>query len=275
MLNKKLKIVTVLLLSGVLLGGCESSSGTLSSEDIELKDKLFTSTNNYNGLIDLYRQALKNNTINGRSENPEYRFRLAEAYYDVGDYQAAVLYLQPLLKNSDYVQKALLLQMNALSNAGQFKKSLIVADRIIKRYPNLAEGYNGQGIAYANLGQLNNAKKSFEKARSLFINDVTVLNNLAMLYIMQKNYQATVKLLFPPYAGGEKDPRLLHNLVLALVKTNQFEYARQIIEVEGMADNPNALIKSLLESSNQMVLIKPSARKKLPTRSSAKPKAKK
>lgn len=234
-----LKKVIFVCLIGILTA-CSTSSSKQTVQGFESKEKLFESTQNYNSLISLYRDMLK------EKEDPIIRYKLANSYYLSGDSKSSLLYLSPLLKgNSELAQKAAVLQIKNLIQTKEYNQAISNADAFIKRVPNNAEVYNLRGIALAQVGRLEDARQNMSQARELFINDIVAINNIAMLSIINGDYRNAADLLLPQYLKGVKDQRLVHNLVFALVKSGDTKYAKDIIMKERLNTSPDALIEAL------------------------------
>ena len=236
-----LKSISKILFCSVILTlvGCSSMSSP-SHQDISAKEKLYESTKNYNALISLYRTELKHN------ENPITRYKLANSYYYSGDSQSSLLYLEPLLKSKNQVsEKAGVLQLRNLIQLHDYQKTVSSADMLVKQYPNNGEIYNLRGIAFANLGKLNEARNDINRAREFFINDTIAINNLAMLSIINGDYRNASEILLPQYLNGVKDQKLVHNLVFALVKSGDIDYAKDIIRKERLNTSPESLVEAL------------------------------
>ncbi|MGC7589354.1 tetratricopeptide repeat protein [Bisgaard Taxon 46] len=212
----------------------------ISDASISAKESLYESTRNYSALISLYRDVLKNR------EDAMIRYKLAEAYYAKGDSASSLLYLEPLLVGNAQVNEfARILEVKNLIQLGKYKEAVSVASAILDKSPKNGEIYNLRGIAYAQLGNLQNAEADINKARAFFINDVVAVNNLGMVYIINGDYRNAVQLLLPQYLNGIKEPRLVHNLVFALVKSNDLDYAKDIIVKERLNSSPDDLINAL------------------------------
>ncbi|AAU38381.1 MULTISPECIES: tetratricopeptide repeat protein [Basfia] len=221
------------------LGGC-SGLPMSDSESFVAKEKLYHSTNNYNGLISLYREQLKT------TEDNSVRYKLALTYYQKGDSQSSLDYLQPLLNEQNlYFQSATILQIRNLIQLQNYNEAISSASMLISKYPHNSEAYNLRGIANAQLGKYKNAEQDINSARNRFINDVIAINNLAMLKIINGDYKNAVNLLLPQYLNGAKEQRLVHNLVFALVKSGDTNYALDIIKKERLNTSPEDLVNAL------------------------------
>ncbi|MDP8170828.1 tetratricopeptide repeat protein [Pasteurella skyensis] len=238
--KKIITIFTILMLSGCV--GLKQHSRTaqrLTPDNIFSKEKLYQSTLNYDGLISLYRAVLKN------QEDARIRYKLADSYYQKGDSASALLYLQPLLTNPKMMEAAMLLQVKSLVQQRGYHRAVIAANKLIKRFPRNPNVYNARGIALAHLGKLSEAEQDFMKARERFLNDTMALNNLAMLKIINGEYNNAVQLLLPQYLSGQKEQHLIYNLVFALVKSGDTKYALDIIKRERLNTSPEGLVTAL------------------------------
>lgn len=231
-----------LLLSGLsilLLSGCAADFSGFNS-DFKQKESLYQTTDNQVALIALYRDSLQ------KKENDEVRLKLAKSYYNVGDSESALLYLKPLLdKPSTVAEPAKLLQIRSLIHATKYQEAIDNASSLIAQNPKNGEAYNLRGVAYAQTGNSSAAYSDIMVAREHFINDSVALNNLAMLHIIDEQYGKAVETLLPQYMNDVKEPKLVYNLVFALVKSGQKEYAKSIIQKENLAPNADELINTL------------------------------
>ncbi|WP_386689545.1 tetratricopeptide repeat protein [Lonepinella sp. MS14437] len=236
------KLIKKVLLLGfvVSLTACANFNKPTTAENFEAKEKLYESTKNYGGLISLYRDSLKTN------DDPNVRYKLANSYHIKGDYKSSMLYLTPLLDlQSPLAVQASVLQVKNLIQLKQYSQAVSAADAVLQRDPRNAEAYNLRGIAFAHLGRLSEAQNDLVKAREFFLNDVAAINNMAMLNIISGDYRNAVDLLLPQYLNGVKDQRLIHNLVFALVKNNDTDYALDIIRKERLSTSPEDLVSAL------------------------------
>lgn len=243
MLQKPFKLLAIASMALALAGCSTLGSWTgLSSEDSDLKQKesLYQTTQNNVALISLYRNSLQ------QKEDDEVRYKLSQSYYQSGDGESALLYLKPLLtKDSKMSEAAKILQIKSfilLENNGEAIK---YATELLQANPKNGEAYNLRGIAYAQQGDLIKAREDIISARENFINDSVAINNLATLHLLSNEYAKVVELLMPQYLSDVKESKLVHNLVFALVKNNQIDEAKKIIEKENMHPNADQLIESL------------------------------
>ncbi|OOH89013.1 hypothetical protein BMT54_07645 [Pasteurellaceae bacterium 15-036681] len=224
----------------LFITGCSSINSNNFSSDFKQKEKLYQTTENYVLLVDLYRNSLQ------KQENDEVRYKLADSYYNLNDGESTLIYLKPLLSKPNRMsEQAKLLQIRALILIANYNEAIQSATSLIQQSPKNSEAYNLRGVSYANVGDFNNAYQDIISARENFINDSVALNNLAMLHILSEDYNKAVGLLMPQYLNGVKPPKLVYNLVLALVKAGRSDDATKIIEKENLSASPKELIESL------------------------------
>ncbi len=221
----------------LLLTGCTLTQKGTSAKELAYREDILLKANNYDGLIDFYRQQLK------ERESAAIRLKLARYYYLNNDSTSSLHYLEPLLENPG--EEVSLLQAKNLIVTGRYYEAVTVTDRLLQKKPKSAEAWNLRGIALAQQGQLNASASAIKQARGLFIADTIALNNLAVLEMVNGRYEEAVRLLLPQYLKGKKDRQLMHNLVFALVQMGDSRYARELIETEKLSTQPERLILAL------------------------------
>lgn len=244
----------IIIIISLLLSGCHgispsykfSGNSDYQARDSAEKEYVLQQSKNYGGLIDLYKQRLKN------KENTETRFKLAEYYYLVHDYKSSQHYLAPLLTNSQSEQ-VYLLQAKNLSATGQYRSAMNYINMAIGRNPKSGESYNIKGIIMSKNGQLSQASGAFETARNLYVNDEVINNNLAMVEIYSQRYDSAVRYLLPLYLRGYKETGFIHNLVFALLKSGDYRFAKELVEMENLAPYPDTLLEALADVTIQPI----------------------
>lgn len=230
------KKVAIIFFCSLFLASCAMPKPK-TNNDLTFQEDILLKAKNYTGLITLYRTWLK------EKDDPAVRLKLAGYYYQSVDYKSSLYYLQPLAVKPDL--RVYTLQAQNMIALGDLDQAARVADRMLQKDPQSAEAFNLKGIALALSGKLPEGNQAIQKARDMFIADDVALNNLAMIALLDSRYQDAVSLLLPQYLRGRKQPRLLHNLVLALVKVGDMRYARDIIQNEGLSPYPDELLDSL------------------------------
>ncbi|WP_260863771.1 tetratricopeptide repeat protein [Citrobacter sp. Marseille-Q6884] len=233
------KILPILMLA--VLTGC--SGGLTNASDDDQKEYILTQLNDYQGLIEIYRKKLSAN------DNDDDRYHLSELYHNIGDFGSSNVYLDPLVeKKKD--EKYLILQAKNYLELGQEANSAKIISTLLAKNGESGELWNLQGVLLAQQGKYSEAITSFEKARGLFYNEEIVINNLAMMAILQQDYLKARNYLLPLYSRKQYRPQTVYNLVYALVKSNDFESARKIIIDEKIGtSSPETIINSLLTLS--------------------------
>lgn len=234
-------LLSISACSSMFEGGSTDDAGVYADdESITTKETLYQNTRNYDALISMYRSILKN------EDDLLTRYKLSEAYYKKGDSSSSLLYLQPILSSGgSLAEKAKILQAKNLNMLKRYREALDVENAVLSSSPTNGEVYNLRGVTYAHLNDLNSARENFDKAREYFLNDVIAINNLAMLSIINGDYRNAISLLLPQYLNGIREQRLVHNLVFALVKNNELDYAKDIILKENLNTSPDSLIDAL------------------------------
>lgn len=233
------KIIHAVLLSLALsITGCQNKFSDSAELDDSQREYILSKVNNYRGLIKLYREKLN------RKEDIDTRYKLAEYYYLVEDYESSRHYLQPLLTSLPS-EATLLLEGKNLLEQGKTSEALAVVTRALQQNPGNGEAYNVQGILLAQSGNFSAAHQAFSEARQRFVDDDIVINNLAMLAIIQEDYASARDYLMPLYARGHSNQKMLHNLVFVLVKLQDFGGAENLLREEKMFDGQEELLESL------------------------------
>lgn len=213
------KIVIVIILSYFVFG-CASSS--LDSKLSESKESILIETNNYPKLIAYYKGQLKT------KESDSTRIKLAEAYANNGDYESSLFVITRVREKESNV-KAIVVECNALFELGNIRKAelcLLSANELDKNNPEIE---NQLGITYAYLGYIKKSKYYFELSREHFVDDVKIKNNLAMVSMLEGDFEHAASLLLPIYIKGTSNEKIETNLVFSLVKINQIDSAKKIL----------------------------------------------
>ncbi|ENM3882985.1 MULTISPECIES: tetratricopeptide repeat protein [Vibrio] len=216
----------------LLLSGCSSFYQAFNSEGSQTQnlekpldfdqESLLIKTNNQAGLIELYKTQLQ------QQENPQIRFKLANAYFNGKDPESSLFTLAPLMtaKSSVARDELFFLQGRAQYQLGrieQAQRSLLAALQV---NPNSAKALNSISIIYAQQGEWRKAREGFNRARELMFDDVTVKNNLALIDILEQDYQSAAARLLPIYLNGQADDMVTANLALIMAKIGSFEHLR-------------------------------------------------
>ena len=238
-----------------VLTGC--SGGLSNATDSDQKEYILTQLNDYQGLIEIYRKKLS------VKDNDNERYHLSQLYNKIGDYSSSNIYLSPLIENSKE-PKFLLLQAKNYLELGQEQNAEPILSALLLKDGSNGELWNLQGVLLAQQGNYSEATTSFERARGLFYSEEIVINNLAMMAILQQDYQKARDYLLSLYSRKKYQQQTVYNLVYTLVKTNDYTSARKVIIDEKLTpSNPDELIHSLanLSPREQFHIAAPTAHK--------------
>ncbi|WP_318367139.1 hypothetical protein [Enterobacter sp.] len=231
---KKLLSVFVTIVS---LTGCSHELSNASAD--AQKEYILTQLNDYQGLIEISRKKLS------AKDNNDERFNLSQLYHKIGDYSSSNIYLEPLVKKRGD-EKYRLLQAKNYLELGQEEECEMVLKELLANDSTNGELWNLNGSLLAQQGRYSEAIKSFEHARGLFYNESIVINNLAMMAILQQDYPSARNYLLSLYSRKQYKPQTVYNLVYTLVKLNDYESARKIINDERLySGDVNELLYSL------------------------------
>lgn len=217
--------------------GCQNST---LRYDLNEQQKIYIheTTKNYGGLIELYKQRLQ------RADTEDTRYKLAQAYYLSNDYEAAKRTLTPVLNKSKN-DNLFVLYGHVESKMRNNDTALEYLDKAIAINPKNGEAYNVKGIVLLKKKQYDAARYSFNLARENFYDENKVTNNLAMLSILNQDYNEAYKHLNILYTKGYRDQTILHNLLYTLVKLNKIQLAKSFCLGHRLSNEPEILIQEL------------------------------
>ncbi|KDN09833.1 MAG: tetratricopeptide repeat protein [Gilliamella sp.] len=217
--------------------GCQNSN---LRYDLNEQQKIYIheTTKNYGGLIELYKQRLQ------KSDTEDTRYKLAQVYYLSNDYEAAKRTLSPV-SNKSKNDNLFVLYGHVESKMGNNDTALEYLDKAITINPKNGEAYNVKGIVLLKKKQYDAARYSFNLARENFYDENKVTNNLAMLSILNKDYNEAYKHLNILYTKGYRDQTILHNLLYTLVKLNKIQLAKSFCLGHRLSNEPEILIQEL------------------------------
>lgn len=219
-----------------LLVACNTNSGLNSSD----KEYILTKVNNYQGLIQFYREQLS------KEDTTEVRYKLCEVYNRVNDIPSSQSCLRELLNNSPTDKSYLLASKNYLILEDE-DSALFMVTKALEKEANNGEAYNVRGEIFARKGRYDDARIDFEKARSLFVAEEIVNNNLAMLAILEQDYSTAYSYLMPLYSRGYNSPEIVHNLIFVLIKKGDYITADSLMRQNSLDDSSGALISRLAD----------------------------
>lgn len=233
-------IVTFFLI--FFIASCNTGKGLDNNE----KEYILTKVNNYQGLIQFYREQLS------KEDTPEVRFKLCETYNKVNDIPSSQSCLNELLKNAPTDKSYLLAARNYLVLEDD-DSALLMVTEALKKEPKNGEAYNIRGEILARKGNYDDAKRDFERARELFVAEELVNNNLAMLAILQQDYSLAYSYLMPLYSRGYNSSQILHNLIFVLIKRGDYVTADSLMRQNSLDESTGELISRLADVNPVLV----------------------
>ncbi|WP_191602903.1 tetratricopeptide repeat protein [Marinomonas algicola] len=218
------------LLFILFLSGCvpQNTNTNESAGEKEKNEFLMIQANNYNGLIELYSSLLKQDTIESNEKN-SLRYKLANVYFNAGDSEAALFQLDQLSETSINTKERYLLQARSQYKEAKYEAAQVSLGKAFKLDEKYSDAYNFQGILFTEQGMLYDARKSFSIARQNSFDDASVRNNLAMLDILEGDFNSALKILLPILQSGQADDMIKANMVLIYAKLNKFSEFRAML----------------------------------------------
>lgn len=196
----------------------------------------------YNKLIINHRERLAQN------ENRKDRYKLALYYNMAADYKASSYYLKPLMSDNP-TSKECYLEAKNLNALGIYQQTLDRLKCAVSRTPVVNEAYNLFGVVYATNGEYALAVDNLNIARDKFVDEVTVMNNLAMVALMQDNYTLARDYLYPLYARGILNDKGMYNLAFTYVKMNDPVMTDAILNSLRIEDKDKSKVLSEMKST--------------------------
>ena len=236
-------LLSLIILAG--LTGCATTSSSqkeqVSQSTFESKEEMLSQTGNLAQLVQLYKNRLQ------ESDSQEIRIKLIEAYLAEKDYESAAFYLdrlrekqqasdQPGQPDDTLQAKIDLLQARVLLEQSKPEKASELVLRAIEKKGNYPEAENLMGLIQADLGDLVKAREYFNLARQHYYDDAVVKNNLAVLDLIEEEYQAAADKLQPLYQKGLADEKITANLVFAYAKLGNYPAVEAILKKQDYSE---------------------------------------
>lgn len=225
----------LLAIGVVLLSGCASTKQSSSELEKINKEQMFVEANNYPQLIEFYKNELR------QQENTEARLKLGQAYLDHGDAESALFVVSQLPKQARSSQSELILA-KAFFALEQLEEAQQHIENVLQFDHRNGEAYNLLGVIQATQGDLTRAEQSFVQSRREFYQDNAVKNNLATLYLIQKQYQKSYLLLRSVYQANPDDQTTRANLIITLIKLDRIDEAKELLASDYKAGEISAII---------------------------------
>lgn len=206
----------------VSLVGCQSAP---DEQDISLHNML--SIGNYQGAIAHYRKRLDTDPDDYQAIDG-----IAHAYYQIGDVESASFYTQYLSEHGYSNEKVALLMGQVAADMGNDEEALSHYFESLKLGNRGAQVHNLIGISHSRLEHFEPATKAFNRARLQGYDEVTIKNNLAVVYLAKSDYRSVVTILAPLSELQPHNKTVNANLALALARLGRYEDARTLLKAD-------------------------------------------
>ncbi|MBV1843127.1 hypothetical protein [Photobacterium ganghwense] len=211
--------VAVLLLT---LTGCVSNA---SFDTNSAKETMLVNTKNYPELISFYKSQLR------EKNTRDVREKLSQTYLDYGDAESALFTIEQLNDKSPTIN-SLLIQANSEFEQGYIIAALATTKRAYELEDDNAEVENLLGVIYASEGDITQARHYFNLARKHLYDDIKIKNNLAVLDIVEGQYEVAIKRLLPVYMNEKLDDQVQANLMMAMAKAGDFDLMKRVLALK-------------------------------------------
>ncbi|EOU2462855.1 tetratricopeptide repeat protein [Vibrio navarrensis] len=222
-----MRILFILVVA--LLSGCAAApKGPSDEQRMEI-------TGNYPGLQQLYRQRIQDNPKDDLA-----KVKLAKVYAQSGDQEAALYYLESIPDGRCNAIEGCWLQKAQLAyDAGDYVGASQHIERSLVAGQDYYPAQNLRAIILANQGHFSKARETLYQARLGMDQENVVINNLAMLDMMEGQYAHAAQRLMPLYTKGHSDVTIRANLFIALMRSHQHTVVKSLLLQE--FDQPTAL----------------------------------
>ncbi len=226
----------VILLSALLLVGCVSQAVPDKNE------ANLIAANNYQGLTEYYKSQLKTSP-----DDKALMVKLTGAYFKANDLESARFYTQHLLTSGYDSADFLYLAGNVYMASEQYPESIEAFEQAHNKGYDESDLNVSLGIVYSNLSEFEKAQDQFNQARLKGHNDIAVKNNLAVIYIAKNQPEQAIKILTPIYQAYPDNERVRMNLAVALIKSEGYATAHQLLKNYYSDDELITLMRSIKE----------------------------
>ncbi len=222
-MDKLFRAMSIIL----LLVGCTSepsNQSALEEANFSSTEHMLLQTDNHSKLIALYKEEL------AKSGETAIRMKLINQYLLAMDYESASFQLSNLSEYESKNHAALFYKAKVDFYEGKYHlaKNNCLASLIAK--PEQSDVHNLLGLVYAQTNNTIEARKQFNLARLYYHDDIITKNNLAMIDMIEGDYESAVERLMPLYANEQADKQVVANLAMAHANLGQFEYVKMLLE---------------------------------------------
>ena len=212
-----------LLLCGCALNG---NAPRHTSDSRYSSEQVLRTSGNHQELIKLYKTQLK------EKESADVRLKLVSTYLDSKDYESALFYVEPLLKQNPPLAQAYFLAGKAHYSLGQIDDAVSLLTRAAQLDEKNGEIENLLGVAMSIRGDFDKAREWFTLARQNMYSDMVVKNNLAMLDLIEGQCIRAANRLLPLVNQENASKKVWHNLALAYAQCDMKTEFTQLLSEE-------------------------------------------
>ncbi len=212
---KQIRIISLL----VFLVSC--SSTTSEMDVLKTTEEIIMTSHDDAKLIAFYKQNLK--------RQPEYMLKVINIYLNQEDIASAKIYIEMLGNDEKDTPAALFAMARMYYYDGELNTALDKVETLQTISNKDPEVQLLAGKIYAGLRKFALAKQRFQDALRLGYEDKVIKNNLALLHMMQGQYEAAIKILRPLYKVDPEDQTVESNLLVAVINNGNIDIARNIL----------------------------------------------
>ncbi|MDP2574360.1 tetratricopeptide repeat protein [Vibrio penaeicida] len=223
------------LLLSLALTGCASTNG-----ELDTKEDLLLRTNDKTQLVEFYKANIK--------ENDEFKIKLVNVYIDLKDTSSAELYLNTFDESEKDEPEVML----AKAEIAYLKRGFAESEQWLERY--LDEGGDKyqhhilMGKIKAQQRQYGAAIEYFEQSRKLGASDREAKNSIAVVNLMQGQYEDAMTMLYDLYLDQPNDEKVRSNLILASVNANRPDIALDALREKYPEEEARTQLTKLMKS---------------------------
>jgi len=174
------------------------------------------------------------------STRPEAYFNLAIIEEEYENFEVALRHFETAFKNSEHDVNLVFEIASLYTQKNRYDKLLAIMDRLLKIAPENSEALAQKAIAHDNLGEVEQAMSSYEKAISCLPTDSDLLYNLGRLHFLNEQYERAEAVLVKVWELDSTDVQSTY--LLGVTCFNLGELAlEQISEKDSLSLGENVL----------------------------------
>lgn len=193
------------------------------SDSLMIMAESFLQAGDYGNAMRLYQRAA--------NENPKHipsRLGLAKTYQGMGATDAAINFYEQVFRLDPDNREAKMGYGQMLITKNRSADAIPYLADLSKQDPNNYRIYNMLGLAYDLMGQQEDAQMNYGRGLTLAVDNVSLLNNLALSFAFEGQYAPSLKLLTKAIYLDRSVTKAQYNLVLVYVLSGDEEAGRKI-----------------------------------------------